>query len=590
VTVSLRGRLFAGYVAVALVASVAFLQIAGPAQERWLVERAAASLERVAALSARDIANRSAVISPARPDWPAEAESLAAIVGLRVTLIAPDGAVVGDSELSRGRLATVENHAAREEVRAALSGAPGHTVRRSATLGIDLIYVAVPARAPGLAVLRVAQPLTAIAELNASLLRLSAGTVAATFLIMLLGVSWLTSRHARRIDALRGIADRVRAGDLHARALELPGDELGRLGRAINEMASELQRRLEALERERDERERILAHMSDGVALIDADSRFLHANQRFAALLGAPLPARGGTAFQDYARAPELRELIHSARRLGHTVEIETRLWSPPQRFVRASATPIGVHDRASVLLVLHDLTDIEELNRVRQDFVANVSHELRTPLTSLRGYAETLLDGGLDDIEHREGFVRTIRDQAARLSALVEDLLSLAELEGRGAGLRAETFDLREVIEQQMAAFRPRAEAAGLGFTFEPGPPLTVAADRLRIEQAVANLLDNATKYTERGEVRVRAGSGGMGAWVEVHDTGPGIPEGDRPRVFERFYRVDKARSREKGGTGLGLSIVKHAIALHGGRVSVESGAGKGSVFRFEIPAERKV
>jgi two-component system phosphate regulon sensor histidine kinase PhoR len=238
------------------------------------------------------------------------------------------------------------------------------------------------------------------------------------------------------------------------------------------------------------------------------------------------------------------------------------------------------------VLVVLHDLTEVEQLNRVRQDFVANVSHELRTPLTSLRGYAETLLEGGLDDPEHREGFVRTIRDQATRLSALVEDLLSLAELESRGAGLRPETFDLRAVVSRQVEAFRPRAEAGGLALTLEPGSPVHVTADRVRIEQVLANLLDNATKYTEQGEVRVTVAAAGGTAWCRVRDTGPGIPGEDLPRVFERFYRVDKARSREKGGTGLGLSIVKHVIALHGGRVLVESEPGRGSTFGFEIPA----
>jgi two-component system phosphate regulon sensor histidine kinase PhoR len=585
---SLRGRLFAGYTAIAGVAIAIFMMLAVPAQRGWLIERNGASLERVATLAVRDLARRAEVPGTAL-DWPAEADSLGAVLGLRVTLMRSDGSVAGDSDVPRARLGGLENHAAREEVRAALAGEPGRFVRRSETLGIDLLYVAVPARVQDVAVLRVAQPLTALARLNASLLQVSAGTLGVTFIIMLLGVSWITSREARRVDAIRGVAERVGAGDLHAHALEQPGDELGRLGRAINEMAGQLQRRLGALEAERDERERILAHMSDGVALLDTDGRFRHANQKFAALLGAPRPPEVGLAFQDYASAHELRDLFESARRGGQTVEIETRLWTPPRRFVRATATPIGGPERASVLLVLHDLTDAEQLQRVRQDFIANVSHELRPPLTSLRGYAETLLDGGLDDVAHREEFVRTIRDQAVRLTALVEDLLSLAELEAQGAGLRMEPLNLRDIAGRQIDALRPRADAAGLVLALEPGPPVEVLADRVRITQAVANLLDNATKYTERGEVRVALGLEGGSAWCEVRDTGAGIPAEDLPRVFERFYRVDKARSREKGGTGLGLSIVKHVIALHGGRVSVESEPGRGSTFRFEIPARAR-
>ncbi len=584
---SLRGRLFAGYAGIALTASVLFVMLVVPAQRRWLIEHNAASLERVASLAERNV-ELSVGGDPHRLFGPALAESLGAAIGLRVTLMAPDGRVIGDSDVAPRRLVEIENHAGRPEMRAALGGAAGHAVRKSVTTGVEQLYVAVPSRVPGVAVLRISQPLASIGELSASLLRLSAGTIALSFLIVLFGVSWLSSRQARRVDGLRGVAERVGAGELHARALELPADEIGRLGRAINAMAAELQSRLGALQRERDERERILAHMSDGVALIDADGRFRHANQRFAALLDAALPARVGMAFQEYARVPELRDLIQAARRAGQTIEIETRLWSPARRVLRATATPIGDPAEDPVLLVLHDLTDVERLHRIRQDFVANVSHELRTPLTSLRGYAETLLDGGLDDVEHREGFVRTIRDQAARLSALVEDLLALAELERHGAGLRIESFDLRALVEQQVAAFRPGAEGAGLALALEAGAPVPVAADRVRIEQAVANLLDNATKYTEHGEVRVAVGAADGTVWCEVRDTGPGIPADDLPRVFERFYRVDKARSREKGGTGLGLSIVKHVVTLHDGQVSVESEPGAGSTFRFEIPAVR--
>jgi two-component system phosphate regulon sensor histidine kinase PhoR len=221
----------------------------------------------------------------------------------------------------------------------------------------------------------------------------------------------------------------------------------------------------------------------------------------------------------------------------------------------------------------------------MRQDFVANVSHELRTPLTSLRGYAETLLEGGLDDAEHREGFVRVMRDQAVRLQQLVEDLLALAELERPEVTLRLETFDLRELAARQVAAFRPAAEAAGLSLELVPGLAQDVRGDRVRLEQAVANLLDNAVKYTDRGRIDVTVGGDDSTVWCDVLDTGPGIPATDAGRIFERFYRVDKARSREKGGTGLGLSIVKHVAVLHGGEVSVRSTPGEGSTFRIAVP-----
>jgi two-component system, OmpR family, phosphate regulon sensor histidine kinase PhoR len=264
---------------------------------------------------------------------------------------------------------------------------------------------------------------------------------------------------------------------------------------------------------------------------------------------------------------------------------LDLRLWSPEQRRVRVTATRLRGSEDGAVILVLHDLTETELLNQVRQDFVANVSHELKTPLTSVRGYAETLLDGGLADAEHREGFVRIIRDQATRLQSLVEDLLSLAELERPDTRLRFESFDLRDTVQRQIAVLSGVAERSGLELHLEPGPGVPVVADRLRIDQVIANLLDNALKYTERGGVRIRAGTQDALVWCEVQDSGSGIPAEDLPRIFERFYRVDKARSREKGGTGLGLAIVKHILSLHGGRVTARSVLGEGSTFRIEMP-----
>jgi two-component system phosphate regulon sensor histidine kinase PhoR len=394
----------------------------------------------------------------------------------------------------------------------------------------------------------------------------------------------LARRRAVRLAELRAVARRIGEGDLGALAPEGSDDEIGRLAAALNRMSAELRERLDALADERDQREHILAHMSDGVALLDGDARFVHCNHSLAAILGAPRPAAPGTALSEYVRVPELGELLQRARAERRLVDADLRLWTPDARFLRATATPLDP-EAGGVLLVVHDLTAAETVNRMRQDFVANVSHELRTPLTSLRGYAETLLDGGLDDAASREGFVRIIRDQAERLQALVDDLLSLAELERPEAQARRERFDLRELLARHVAAARDGADRAGLVLALEDGPPLEVVADRARMEQVIANLLDNALKYTERGRIDVRAGGEGATAWCEVADTGPGIPAEDLPRIFERFYRVDKARSRDKGGTGLGLSIVKHVLSLHGGEVSASSTVGQGSTFRFELP-----
>jgi two-component system phosphate regulon sensor histidine kinase PhoR len=289
----------------------------------------------------------------------------------------------------------------------------------------------------------------------------------------------------------------------------------------------------------------------------------------------------------EFARVPELEGLLAAARSVGRTVEAHVRLAAPRERSINVTVTPLASAYAGSALVVMHDASEAERLNRMRQDFVANVSHELRTPLTSIHGYAETLLQGGLEDGDNRERFVQVIHGQAARLGALVDDLLSLAELERPGAQPRLAAIDLRALVERQLAAFRPRAERAGVALELAPGAPLPLRADPVLLEQVIANLVDNALKYTERGAVRLTLGASDDRAWCEVRDTGSGIPEEDLDRIFERFYRVDKARSREKGGTGLGLSIVKHIVTLHGGEVAVESRLGAGSTFRFEIPRD---
>jgi two-component system phosphate regulon sensor histidine kinase PhoR len=584
-TLSLRARWFVLHALVVAVALALVTALAIREQRAWLIERHFDDLERAA--------GRAAAAMPASPALrpggiPGLADTLAALLGSRVTLIDADGRVLGDSEVPHAALEGVENHATRPEVAAALAGHPGRGQRHSATIGRDMLYDALPLRGiSGLAVIRLAEPRARVEELEASQVGLALVAALIALLLSVPLVLWATSHHVSRLAELERAAGRLAAGEAGARAREQPADELGRLGRAINAMAAEGRARLESLERERDERERILASMSDGVAMIGGDGRIARMNSALAELLGQPLPAPAGTPLAEYARAPELDDLLSQARAAGAGRAAELRLWGPRPCRVRASATPLEGGGAGALLLVVHDLSEAEMLARVRQDFVANAAHELRTPLTSLRGYAETLLDGGLEDREHREGFVRIIRDQAARLEALVADLLSLAELEHPGATLRLEALDLREPAARVVGALRARALEAGLALGLEPGAPLAVRADRARLEQVIANLVDNAIKYTERGRVTVRLGGDAVRAWCEVEDTGPGIPPEDRPRIFERFYRVEKARSREKGGTGLGLSIVKHIVTLHGGEVRVGDGTGEGSVFRFEIPRD---
>ena len=574
---SLRARLLVVPAVVVAGAVALATLLEHDAQRRWLIGRESDQLLRMTREAARTGAAEGG-------SWQPFADSLDARFALRATVIAADGIVLADS---RARAHDMENHAHREEVRAALAGGPGFGVRRSATVGVEFLYCAVPLAPPrdGAAVMRLAEPLVVVSRLGDSLTRVSTTAAALALLASVLVLAWVSGRFALRLQRLQSVARAIGGGDTTARAPEEPRDELGHLGRALNEMRGQLEVRLEALQRERDDRERILAHMSDGVALLDGGDRIVHVNHRFAELLDAAWRPEPGVPFASFARIPELIDLLAESRREGRTLERDLKPWATRAGSARAWVTPLGGPRPEPVLIVLHDLSESEAVQRMRQDFVANVSHELRTPLTTLRGYAETLLEGGLEDVEHREEFVKAMRDGAVRLQALVEDLLALAELERPDATLRREPFDLRALAAEHVEHVRGAAERAGLELVLEPGPPVTIDGDRVRLAQVLANLLDNAVKYTERGSVRVALGSTDGRAWCEVRDTGPGIPAHDLPRVFERFYRVDKARARAQGGTGLGLSIVKHALALHGGEVSVVSRAGEGTTFRFEVP-----
>jgi len=579
---SLRGRLFLSHLLVVALALAGATILVARGYRGWLMERAADDLWRAASLAGTTLQG----VEQRRPvDWVAAADRIGGDLGLRVTLIAPDGRVLGDSGVPHEQIASMDNHRARPEVAEALRAGRGTSIRRSATLNREFLYVAARQDSGPVAVVRLARPVHDFVALRADLIWQALPPTLLAALVAALLVLAITGRHAARIAELERVARRLAAADPEARAAETPPDELGRLGRAINEMAAEGRGRLDTLTHERDEHEHILAQMSDGVALIDGEGNIVRSNHSLASLLDAPRPAEPGTRFTAYARIAELHELVQRARAAGRPAEAELRLWTPRPRTLHAAATPLGEGTGNLVLLLLRDLTEIENLSRLRQDFVANVSHELRTPLTSIRGYAETLLDGALEDQQHRREFVEAIRSSSARLDALVADLLSLAELERSGAALRLEPLDLRAAAEGLVSAFRGAAERAGLELALESGPEVPVSADRPRLEQVLANLIDNAIKYTERGRVTVRLGIDRGSAWCEVADTGPGIPPDDLPRVFERFYRVDKARSREKGGTGLGLSIVKHIVALHRGEVSVRSTLGAGATFRFEIP-----
>ncbi len=585
---TITGRLVVGF-ALVLSAVLALLAVyVGGSERASILGALDDDLRAVTTLLAEEApAGAIEVADRATLDHWADAKGRA--LGRRVTVIAPDGVVLGDSEVPAESLSRLQNHAGRPEVLAARAGGPGgvgRDVRKSASVGVEYLYLARALASPPGAVVRVALP---VATARGHVRRALGLLWALAALALLLGVglaSWWTRPLSRRLHAFEDVARRLEQGDLAARASEEGRDELTEVARMVNRMAAGLRGTLERVEAERDLREEMLAAMTDGVVLLDASGTIVHANAALARALGREAPPHAGERFGEWCRVTELDAFLAEARSGQQALRREIRPRGPAERTLDAVAT--GLAD-GSTLLVVRDLTPLRRLERVRQDFVANVSHELKTPLTSIVGYAETLLDGGLEDIARRQGFVETIKDQAARLTAIVEDLLALSELDRPDAALALGPVDVVKLARAVTEALTPRARKDGLVLTCEtPAGEVVVLGERMRLEQLLFNLVDNALKYTEAGAVTVRVERIQGEAVLAVEDTGPGVPEEAQDRIFERFYRLDAARSREVPGTGLGLSIVRHIVELHGGRVTVANRPGGGARFTAHLPLAR--
>ena len=357
---------------------------------------------------------------------------------------------------------------------------------------------------------------------------------------------------------------------------------------AFRRVEQGLGERAQELQGNRSQLEGILQGMSEGVLVVGPEERLLLVNESAREILGMGSNTRAGQRLAEATRQPAVQEVIRRVLSGGSAERTELELYSPRERTLqlRADRCPIaGVGDCA--LMVFHDITELKRLERMRSEFVANVSHELKTPLTTLRGAAETLLDGALSDPKNARAFVTAIKEEAERLHRLVEDLLSIARVESKSSELRKQPILLGPFLEELASRYRPLAERQGVTLSVEPvASGLQVQADRDQLAQAVGNLLENAVKYNQpNGRIQVRASASTGTVTLEVEDTGIGIPPENLPRIFERFYRVDKARSRETGGTGLGLAIVKHVAESHGGSVRAESRPNQGSRFFLTLP-----
>ncbi|HME43556.1 MAG TPA: ATP-binding protein [Syntrophorhabdales bacterium] len=494
----------------------------------------------------------------------------------RITVIDARGVVLADSQEDPKKM---ENHGARPEVIEAGSGKTGQALRFSSTKNQEMLYVAIPLEKNGrvVGVLRTSLFLTQIEALLSTLKADILEVALIITVLSLIGALLFSRSLSRPIKQLTAVASRIGSGDFGARVFLKNRDEIGTLASSFNYMAEQLSAAFSQLSSEKEELDAIISSLNEGLVVLDKRGIILHFNESFKKLVGTEIAA--GQLFWEVFRSPDFTQLLEQSRRerSGCTgaVEFADRVYACSVTFL-----PVG----EKTVSVFHDITEIKKLERVKKDFVVNVSHELRTPLTAIKGFVETL-EEEVTDVGKR--YLDIIRRNTDRLINIVSDLLLLSEMEEKEE-LQVEKIDLKTVAQNVLRMFDHPLREKGLTLSFEAAEELPeVTGDPFKLEQMFVNLMDNAFKYTEKGGITIALRPENGWVLVQVRDTGIGIPKQDLPRIFERFYVVDKSRSRKIGGTGLGLSIVKHIVLLHNGTIEVQSSQGVGTTVTVTLPSE---
>jgi two-component system phosphate regulon sensor histidine kinase PhoR len=588
--VTFRTRLFVTSLVVAALTLLVATWLISRTIRRTLDERIERSLVQETRLAAETLANRRPAAAPELDD---EADALGAQVSARITFIAPDGTVIGDSALDGDELRQVDNHADRPELKQALREGLGIARRYSATVGTDMLYVAAVVRNPDLptlAAVRLALPLTEARDQLAAVRR-SALVAFGAGLAAALALSWLASLLlSRRVRAIAAVAERYAAGDLSPSGGDYGTDEIGAVARVLEASVQEIGRRAADLASDRARMEAILGGMIEGVLVLNNYGRVQLANDAARRMLRLH-DLQDGCHYLEIVRQPDIATQLGTALRGRSTEALELTLPGDRELEVMARSAPVAAPGAGGAVLVMHDITELRRADRIRRDFVANVSHELRTPLTAVRGYVEALLDGGADQPDARR-FLEIIGRHTLRMERLVRDLLRLARLDARQESLERVPCSVDALFSGVETELSPTIQARAQTVEHRIAPDAaTVSGDPAKLHDVLRNLLENATNYSPAsGHIVMSAERDGSRVLLAVADSGPGIPDADLPRIFERFYRVDKARaraSRDPGGTGLGLSIVKHLVELHGGRVSARNRPEGGAMFTVDVPGD---
>lgn len=512
------------------------------------------------------------------------ADRWADLLAVRVTIIAPEGAVLGESHLNAGAMG---NHLRRPEIQQALVTGEGSSTRFSESLGEEMVYAAQPVYDGDelLGFVRVALPASTIERrINNLVNTLFSAALIISVLAVLLAVV-IAERTARPVRRLTAVAERMARGDLDARLFVTSRDEVGKLTRTFNNMGEQLRDKVSTLDQQRSRLATVLELMADGVLITDGDGRVQLINPAAADLLNTGEEAALGQTFAQVVRHYQLIEVWQRCQETGEeqteTVEVGQR-----DLFVQIIVTPLR-EGRQGSLVILQNLTPLRRLQVVRRDFISNISHELRTPLASLKALVETLRDVATDDPPASAHFLDSAEREIDSLTQMVQELLELSRIESGKVPLRLAPVDIADVILPAVERLQPQAERGELELAIDlPAGLPPVLADAARVQQVITNLVHNAIKFTPaQGKIAITARSDEENGVVvvSVRDTGVGIPETDLSRIFERFYKADRARSG--GGTGLGLAIARHLVQAHGGRIWVNSHEGKGSTFNFSLP-----
>lgn len=507
---------------------------------------------------------------------------------VRITFVEPNGTVWGDTAYDGNALKEMKNLQNRPEIKTALAKGKGDATRYSDIQETYMRYFAIPVLRENrlIGVCRVGLPThhmqRLVGRFESTLILAVVIGLASTLILGLIAAKIVTSPIRRFLRTAKLIAD----GRISIQDSKNSSDELGRLTRHFSQMADRVKHQIHEISQERDRLETILGNMVEGVLLIDEKFAIVYANPAAVLMLNLSAEYRGHPLIETI-RDPRLQQLLTESRDTGESAFAELKLVGTSERETEITAVPVV----DEYLVVIHDVSQLRKLERVRVDFVTNVSHEIRTPLTSIQGFAETLLTGALNDSNKNRRFVEKILQQSSALSQLVTDLLDLSRLESGIATFTLESCKLAEFQAPLLNLFAPVFDEAKLTFEWEvPDDLPSVLVDKRLMEQTFANLIDNAIKYTSPGgEITVSSSISQSEIVIHIRDTGIGIPSDTLPRIFERFYRVDKARSSEIRGTGLGLAIAKHILLQHDGRIWAESVLGEGSVFHFALPLQRQ-